>query len=63
MSELWNKEQAASYCGLPAKFLATQCRHGGGPAFIRPSPKSLYFKQDDLDRWMQTWKQVTRNDK
>jgi hypothetical protein len=63
MSQLFSKEQAATYCGLPPKFLSLRCKHGTGPAFIRPSPKTMYFRQDDLDRWMQTWKQVTRGNK
>ncbi len=63
MSEFLNKEQAAIYCGLPTKFLSTRCKHGAGPIFVRPSPKTMFFRQADLDRWMRTWKQCERTDK
>jgi hypothetical protein len=63
MSELLSKEQAAIYCGLPAKFLSLRCKHGTGPTFIRPSPKTMFFMRDDLDRWIKTWKQCSRTDK
>jgi hypothetical protein len=56
MSQLLSKEQAARYCGLPRKFLSMCCKRGTGPTFIRPSQKTMFFRPEDLDRWIRTWK-------
>ena len=50
-----DKQSAAQYLGIDLKFLANQIRTGGGPVYVRPSPKIMLFRQGDLDTWRNTW--------
>jgi hypothetical protein len=60
MDRFLNREEAAAYChGLPLKFFNNQLRLGNGPAFVRVSPKRVFFRTPDLDAWMASWKYET----
>jgi hypothetical protein len=57
-NSLLDKKQAAAHLGIPASMLASQCKLGTGPTYIRPSPHKMMFRITDLDAWRQTWKVV-----
>jgi hypothetical protein len=60
MNKLLDRKQAAEYChNLPLRYFNNQLRLGNGPAFVRISPKRIYFQDVDLDAWMETWEHET----
>ena len=50
-----DKQSAAAYLGIDLKFLANQIKTGAGPTYIRPSPKIMLFRRNDLDAWRNSW--------
>ena len=44
--------RAADYIGLSVSTLAKQRLRGGGPKFIRMSPRAIGYLQADLDAWL-----------
>jgi hypothetical protein len=38
----------------------SQVKQGNGPTYLKPSPKTILFRDEDLDRWKAGWKVVTR---
>ena len=52
--------EAAAYCGLAPKYFVNQHKEGRGPAYVKPSERRVYFTRDALDRWMASWKVVSR---
>lgn len=44
---------AAAYCGISYKSMALQRCQGSGPPFIRLG-KSVFYRKDDLDAWMES---------
>lgn len=47
-------EPAAEYLGLSGSgksYLAKLRTHGGGPKFLRLSPRKIVYHKDDLDAW------------
>jgi hypothetical protein len=51
-SNLFDTKAAANYIGHSGGTLHNWRVTGGGPAFIKPSRKVFYRKQD-LDRWLE----------
>jgi hypothetical protein len=56
--QLYDKQRAASYCGLSARYFRNQVREGRGPTFLKPSARTILFRQSDLDDWMASWQIV-----
>jgi hypothetical protein len=63
MNELWTYTKSAEYCGLPETYFRNQVKHGSGPTYLQPSPKRVFFRKEDLDEWVATWKQLTRKER
>lgn len=63
MNELWTYTRSAEYCRLPEKYFRNQVKRGSGPTYFQPSPKRLFFRKEDLDAWMATWKQPTQKER
>jgi hypothetical protein len=59
MNTLFNIKDAARYCGLPLNYFHNLLKAGGGPAFVRPSPRRRFFFREELDRWMHGWQAST----
>jgi hypothetical protein len=53
--QLLNRKEAAEYTGLRLKYLDYQIETGNGPAYVRPSPKRIFFARTDLDAWIASW--------
>jgi predicted DNA-binding transcriptional regulator AlpA len=53
--QLLNRKEAAQYTGLRTKYFDYQIEMGNGPAFVRPSPKRIFFYKRDLDAWVASW--------
>jgi hypothetical protein len=51
---------ASVYCGLSPTYFKNQHKEGRGPAYIKPSPRRVFFTRDALDRWMAGWKVVSK---
>lgn len=49
---------AAAYCGLPTNYFKNLVKAGGGPTYIKPSPKKVLFRKVDLDLWVNSWATV-----
>ena len=56
----FNYAQAAQYCGLDTGYLRNQIKEGRGPSFTKPSPRRTFFTRESLDRWMASWRVVTK---
>jgi hypothetical protein len=55
MNELWDYIEAASYCGLPLNYFRNIVKGGTGPNYVKPTPRKILFRQQDLDGWVATW--------
>jgi hypothetical protein len=55
MTELWDYIEAASYCGLPLNYFRNIVKGGTGPNYIKPTPRKVLFRREDLDGWITTW--------
>jgi hypothetical protein len=55
MNELWNYSQSAAYCGLPINYFRNIVKGGTGPNFVKPIPRKIMFRRQDLDGWISTW--------
>jgi hypothetical protein len=51
---------AAAYCGLATRYFITQHKERRGPTYLKPSERRVFFTKDALDRWMASWRVVTR---
>jgi len=60
MIELRDWKGAAERLGVKTGWLRSQCKQGNGPTYLKPSPKTILFRDEDLDRWKAGWKVVTR---
>ena len=49
-----------STCGLDAGYFRNQIKEGRGPSFTKPSPRRTFFTRELLDRWMASWRVVTK---
>jgi predicted DNA-binding transcriptional regulator AlpA len=50
--KLFRPRAASEYIGLSVSTLAKQRLRGGGPKFIRMSPRAIGYLQADLDAWL-----------
>lgn len=57
---LLNYSTAAEYCGLDARYFKSQHREGRGPEYVKPSERRVFFTRAALDKWMTTWKVVSK---
>jgi hypothetical protein len=55
-----NFAKAAQYCGLDAGYFRNQIKEGRGPSYIKPSERRAFFTKPDLDRWIASWKVVSK---
>ena len=46
--------------GVKEGWFRSQVKQGNGPTYLKPSPKTILFRDEDLDRWKASWKVVTR---
>jgi hypothetical protein len=53
-------QEAADRLGVSVGWLKSQTKHGQGPTYLQPSPKTILFRDDDLDAWKAAWKVVRR---
>lgn len=58
MSNLLNWKTAADRLGVKVPWLRNQTKRGTGPTYLQPSPKTILFRDEDLDRWKASWKTV-----
>ena len=58
MSELRNWKGAAERLGVKEGWFRSQVKQGNGPTYLKPSPKTILFRDEDLDRWKASWKTV-----
>ena len=56
MNELLDWKAAAERLGVPENWLRNQTRMGTGPTYIKPSARTILFRDEDLDRWRASWK-------
>ncbi|MCC3305534.1 helix-turn-helix transcriptional regulator [Sneathiella sp. HT1-7] len=49
---LINEKQAAEYLGYTVRALQNWRVRGGGPKFVRISPRSIRYRLRDLDAWI-----------
>jgi len=62
MNRLLTMRDAATYCqNLPLTYFRNQIRLGAGPAYVRISPKRIFFHIADLEAWMATWEHTAPN--
>jgi predicted DNA-binding transcriptional regulator AlpA len=47
--------EAATYCGLNHKYFVNLVKEGRGPVYVKPSQRTVLFRQQDLDAWMASW--------
>jgi hypothetical protein len=57
---LFNYIEAAAYCGPDTRYFTNQHKEGRGPAYVKPRERRVFFTRDALDRWMASWKLVSR---
>ena len=55
-------DQAASYCGCSASHLEKLRVSGGGPAYLKPSPRFVVYDTADLDAWLQAGRRQSTSD-
>ena len=60
MSELRDWKGASQRLGVKEGRFRSQAKQGNGPTYLKPSPKTILFRDEDLDRWKASWKVVTR---
>ena len=48
----FDTKQAAAYLNCSARFLEIKRIQGGGPRFVRLSPKMIRYRKSDLDDWV-----------
>jgi hypothetical protein len=46
---------AADYCGVSLSYFRNLTKTGAGPTYLKPSPKKILFRKDDLDAWIASW--------
>ena len=62
MNRLLTMRDAATYCqNLPLTYFRNQIKLGAGPAYVRVSPKRIFFHPADLEAWMATWEHTAPN--
>lgn len=62
MNKLLTMRDAATYCqNLPLTYFRNQIRLCAGPAYVRISPKRVFFHIADLEAWMTTWEHTAPN--
>jgi hypothetical protein len=62
MNRLLTMRDAATYCqNLPLTYFRNQIRLGTGPAYVRVSPKRIFFYVAALETWMATWEHRAPN--
>jgi hypothetical protein len=52
MTKIMHTKEAAGYINRSPAFLARQRQTGGGPPFVRVSPRAIGYRVADLDRWL-----------
>lgn len=52
MDSLLNIQEAARYVSLSVSSLAKFRVYGGGPKYVRLSPRSIRYRKSDLDEWV-----------
>ena len=61
---MYSKGAAAEYRGFEDKdsknYFWNLHKEGRGPDYVKPSDRRIFFTEDSLDRWMQTWQVVER---
>ena len=60
-TKLLIKIEAAEYLGISPTYLSNQMKLGTGPTYLKPSPKTVLFRQQDLDDWKASWQIVRHN--
>ena len=56
IKDLLPTNEAATYCCVSKKFLATKRCHGDGPEFIKISKRCIRYRKEDLDKWLESKK-------
>lgn len=52
MTELVSQERAAEILGVSERFLERRRVRGGGPPFVRVSPRAIRYRVSDLEAWI-----------
>ncbi len=52
--------EAAVYVGISEDKLRNRHRTGTGPAYVKPSHKTVLFEQAALDAWITSWRRCAR---
>jgi excisionase family DNA binding protein len=52
--------EAAKYCGLDVGYFRNQIKEGRGPSYTKPSERRVFFTRESLDRWMASWRVVSK---
>jgi predicted DNA-binding transcriptional regulator AlpA len=55
-TQLRDWQGAADHLGVRVSWLRSQIKQKRGPQYLKPSPKSILFREEDLDAWKATWK-------
>lgn len=50
--EYMSVKDVAAYTGLSEKFWNHLRSEGGGPLYVKLSPKAVRYRRSDVDRWM-----------
>jgi len=56
----YNFPAASEYVGMSEFKLRNRHRTGTGPAYVKPSHKSVLFEKSALDAWMASWPRYDR---
>jgi predicted DNA-binding transcriptional regulator AlpA len=57
-----NTEEAAVYLSIARKTLENWRTTGGGPKFIRYSPRCIRYLRSDLDTWIERGRRASTSD-
>ncbi len=60
--ELLTEKQAAAFIKLTCRFLQARRYRGGGPAYVRVSPKVVRYMKRDLITWAKERRQTSTAD-
>jgi hypothetical protein len=60
--ELLTEKQAAAFMKFTCRFLQARRYRGGGPVYVRVSPKAVRYRKRDLITWAQERRQTSTAD-
>ena len=59
---LLTEEQAAEFINFTPRFLQARRQRGGGPAYVRVSPRAVRYMRRDLISWAEERRQTSTAD-